>query len=158
MGEVVFAPLYETLTRRGVRFEFFHRVDVLGVSDDGERIDRIDLGVQAHVRGGVSSYEPLVRVGDLPSWPAAPRHELLAGTEGSAPDEFESFWSTRPDAATRVLRRGADFDVVVLAIPVGMHRHICRELIDNPRTPQWHAMTDSLGTAATQAMQLWFRV
>ena len=26
MGDVVFAPLYEVLKRRGVRFEFFHRL------------------------------------------------------------------------------------------------------------------------------------
>ncbi len=35
MGDVVFAPLYEALVRRGVRFEFFHRIDALRVSDDG---------------------------------------------------------------------------------------------------------------------------
>ena len=29
MGDIVFAPLYEALRRRGVRFEFFHRVDRL---------------------------------------------------------------------------------------------------------------------------------
>jgi len=161
MGEVVFAPLYEALTRRGVRFEFFHRVDRLHVSDDTDRIDRIDridLGVQARLRDGVTSYAPLVRVGELPAWPAEPRHELLADTEGATPDEFESFWSTRPDTASRVLRHGSDFDVAVLAIPVGMHPYICGELIENPRTPQWRAMTESVGTAATQAMQLWFRV
>ena len=27
MGDVVFAPLYQALRRRGVGFEFFHRVD-----------------------------------------------------------------------------------------------------------------------------------
>ena len=29
MGDVVFAPYYEVLRRRGVRFEFFHRVDAV---------------------------------------------------------------------------------------------------------------------------------
>src|SRR5262249_39090764 len=29
IGDVVFAPLYEVLRRRGVRFEFFHRVERL---------------------------------------------------------------------------------------------------------------------------------
>ena len=27
MGDVVFAPLYQALRRRGVRFRFFHRLD-----------------------------------------------------------------------------------------------------------------------------------
>ena len=34
MGDVVFAPLYEALRRRGVEFEFFHRVDELHLSGD----------------------------------------------------------------------------------------------------------------------------
>ena len=34
MGEVVFAPLYEALSRRGVQFRFFHRLDRLEVGDD----------------------------------------------------------------------------------------------------------------------------
>ena len=29
MGDIVFAPLYQALRRRGVEFEFFHRVDQL---------------------------------------------------------------------------------------------------------------------------------
>ena len=34
MGDIVFAPLYEALSRRGVGFEFFHRVDHLHLSAD----------------------------------------------------------------------------------------------------------------------------
>lgn len=151
MGEVVFAPLYQALRARGVRFEFFHRVDALRVSDDGARIDGIDFGVQARVRGD-EPYEPLVRVGGLPCWPASPRDELLGAP---ASDDLESFWSTSPDAAALALRHGDDFDTAVLAIPVGMHHHVCRELVANPRTPEWRAMADGLGTVATQAMQLW---
>ena len=33
MGDVVIAPLYQVLRRRGVRFEFFHRVDGLHLDD-----------------------------------------------------------------------------------------------------------------------------
>ena len=29
MGDVVMAPLYQALRKRGVQFEFFHRVDAL---------------------------------------------------------------------------------------------------------------------------------
>ncbi len=34
MGDIVFAPMYEALRRRGVRFELFHRVDQLHLSAD----------------------------------------------------------------------------------------------------------------------------
>ena len=33
MGDVVFAPLYQALRRRGVEFEFFHRVDALHLDE-----------------------------------------------------------------------------------------------------------------------------
>ena len=51
MGDVVFAPLYEALRRRGVRFEFFHRLDGLHPSADGRRIEAISLGRQVELRG-----------------------------------------------------------------------------------------------------------
>ncbi len=158
MGEVVFAPLYDALRARDVEFRFFHRVDRLGLSDDGRSVDTVDLGVQASLADGVEAYEPLIDVGGLRCWPAAPRHELLVGTEGYRPDDFESCWSRKPDAGAVTLRAGHDFDAVVLAIPVGMHRTVCSELIENPRTPEWREMTDHLGTVATRTMQLWLRV
>jgi uncharacterized protein with NAD-binding domain and iron-sulfur cluster len=156
MGEVVFAPLYQALLRRGVRFRFLHRVDDLRPSRDGTAIGSIALGVRARIAGD-APYEPLVDVGGLPCWPDRPRNELLVDRI-DAHESCESVWSSEPDAASLVLEHGDDFDAVVLAIPVGMHRHICRALLDNPRTPQWRTMTDQLGTVATQAMQLWLTV
>ena len=158
MGDVVFAPLYDALRARGVEFRFFHRVDRLGLSPDGQRIDAVDMGVQATLADGVDTYEPLVDVGGLPCWPAAPCHDQLVDSSGYRPDDFESHWSRMPDVGTVSLRAGRDFDAVVLAIPVGMHRAICGELIANPRTPEWREMTDHLGTVATRSMQLWLRV
>jgi uncharacterized protein with NAD-binding domain and iron-sulfur cluster len=158
MGEVVFAPLYQALVRRGVQFRFFHRVDDLRLSPDGLAIESVVLGVSARTPNGVP-YEPLVDVGGLQCWPARPRDELLADRIDSA-ESCESIWSADADAdaASVVLQRGTDFDAVVLAIPVGMHRHICRALVENPATPRWRTMTDRLGTVATQAMQLWLTV
>ena len=37
MGDVVFAPLYQVLRRRGVRFQFFHRLDNVQLAPDGTR-------------------------------------------------------------------------------------------------------------------------
>jgi uncharacterized protein with NAD-binding domain and iron-sulfur cluster len=156
MGETVFAPLYEALRDRGVEFRFFHRVDRLRVSDDGTTIAAIEMGVQALLATGIVSYDPLVDIGGLRCWPDAPRRELLE-ERGDAGEDLESFWSSTPDAGELTLRPDADFDAVVLAIPVGMHRFICAELIDNDRTPQWRTMTEQLATVATQSMQLWLR-
>ena len=52
MGDVVFAPLYQALRGRGVRFEFFHRVDALHLSGDRARIEAVTVGRQARWRPG----------------------------------------------------------------------------------------------------------
>ena len=156
MGDVVFAPLYEALRSRGVRFRFFHRVDRLRLDDGGTRIDAVDFGVQVRLRGDADSYEPLVEIDGLPCWPAAPVVDLLDATTGSGSlATLESHWSDVTDADALSIRHGDDFDDLVLAIPVGMHPFICADLIANPRTPQWRAMSDDLATVATQTMQLW---
>jgi uncharacterized protein with NAD-binding domain and iron-sulfur cluster len=48
-----------------------------------------------------------------------------------------------------------DFDVAVLAIPVGLGGTVCRELVDD--RPEWRDMVANLSTVATQAFQLWLR-
>ena len=40
MGDTVFTPFYEVLKKRGVRFEFFHRVTKLGLSPSAARSTR----------------------------------------------------------------------------------------------------------------------
>jgi uncharacterized protein with NAD-binding domain and iron-sulfur cluster len=157
MGEVVFAPLYDALRARGVEFRFFHRVDALRVSADGGHIDAVELGIQARLADEAAGYDPLVDVGGLRCWPATPRDELLAAPTADA-DSLESVGDGASDVGSITLRHGVDFDTLVLAIPVGMHRYVCGDLIANRRTPQWRAMTDHLGTVATQSMQLWLRV
>ena len=83
MGEVIFAPIYEVLQRRGVSFRFFHRVDHLGLSEDGRRIDSVHLTRQAELAHGREDYEPLVRVKDLPCWPVAPLAAQLGSSAGA---------------------------------------------------------------------------
>ena len=157
MGDVVFAPLYEALRARGVGFRFFHRVD--RVRAERRRLEhRADRPRRpGELADGVETYEPLVDVGGLRCWPAAPRHELLDGTGEYRRRLRVASGRASPTSGRRRLRAGHDFDAVVLAIPVGMHRSICGDLIDNARTPQWRAMTDGLRTVATKAMQLWLR-
>jgi uncharacterized protein with NAD-binding domain and iron-sulfur cluster len=72
MGDIVFAPLYEALSRRGVGFEFFHRVDDLQLSPDHTRVEAVTVGRQAYLSKGCDHYDPLVRFGGLPCFPAAP--------------------------------------------------------------------------------------
>jgi uncharacterized protein with NAD-binding domain and iron-sulfur cluster len=149
MGDVVFAPMYQALIARGVEFEFFTRVDSLGLDATGKSIDKVEIGRQVDVPGGPTAYQPLVEVGGLPCFPDRPRSEIV----GTDDDSLESFWSERPDHRRETLRRGRDFDDLILAIPVGMHRFICHEIID--ASPAWAAMVDRVETTATKAFQLW---
>jgi len=155
MGDIVFAPLYQALRRRGVRFEFFHRVDHLHVSADRARIEAVTMGRQVHLAPGLVSYEPLMRVGGLPGFPSTPLVEQLDASADIEGEPLESHFCDWPDAETRVLRYGEDFDVAVLAISLGMTPIVCRELIDDRR--EWQAMVKHVTTTATQSVQLWLR-
>src|SRR6185436_2469088 len=126
MGDVVFAPLYEVLKRRGVSFRFFHRLRDVGLASadkvpPGERgwVERLTFDVQAEVKGG-GDYHPLVDVHGLPCWPSEPDYQQLVDgerleREGGA---FESHWESRK-AGTKELRVREDFDLVVLGVGLG---------------------------------------
>lgn len=158
MGDVVFAPFYEVLRRRGVKFEFFHRLEnvQLGGATPGEtpHVAGLELTVQAQVANG--DYEPLVDVHGVPSWPAAPDHAQLVDGERIAREgwDLESQWEQR-SAGTRTLRVGEDFDLVVLGIGIGAVPYVCREIV--ARDARWRAMVERIRTVATQALQIWLR-
>lgn len=162
MGDVVFAPFYEVLAERGVKFEFFHRLENVALAAEDELapgeepwVAALDFDVQAHTAGG-GRYEPLVDVGGVPSWPAEPLWEQLErGAElrerGVA---FESHWD-RHREAKKTLRVGEDFDLVVLGVSLGAIPHVCGEIVARDR--RWQDMLRHVKTVATQAFQLWMR-
>ena len=153
MGDVVFAPLYQALVARGVGIEFFSRVDALHVDPTDRRIAAVRLGRQVGLRAGRRAYEPLVRVGGLPCFPAQPLVDQLDAPAEVAQAALESAWCTWPDAGPRVLRDGLDYDALVLAIPVGAASGVCAELVASRR--EWADMVGGLATVATQSVQLW---
>jgi hypothetical protein len=136
MGEIVFAPIYECLRVRGVRFEFFHRLDRVRLAADAgaSRVAALEFTVQAEIRDG-AAYEPLVDVHGLPCWPAEPLWDQLAHAPSSGPSpEYEAIWCAE-SRGTRRLEAGRDFDLTVLALGLGAVPHTCGELID--RHPRW---------------------
>ncbi|MEM9489400.1 MAG: FAD-dependent oxidoreductase, partial [Myxococcota bacterium] len=156
MGDVVFAPFYEVLRRRGVSFQFFHRLTDVKLSEPGAgspHITGLDFDVQAEIAGG-GEYQPLVDIRGLPCWPSQPRYDQLVDGQALAAAErdFECHWE-RHRAATKSLRVSEDFDFVVLAIGVGAIPHTCADL--GARDPRWRAMVHNVRTVATQAFQIW---
>jgi uncharacterized protein with NAD-binding domain and iron-sulfur cluster len=152
MGEVVFAPLYQALRARGVRFEFFSRVDQLHLSEDRRSVAAVTIARQARLAAGAATYDPLVKIRGLPCFPARPRRELLATDTAT---DLESYWGDRRGEEPTRLVVGADFDTVVLATSLGMVPYACRELLAD--SPRWRQMVRNVPTVATQALQLWLR-
>jgi hypothetical protein len=156
MGDVIFAPLYQVLARRGVRFHFFHRTDRLERSADGARVERIHMGRQVRTLG---EYDPLVDVDGLPCWPNAPRYDRIeGGCELRASGEnLEDFWTRWQDRGEPlVLEAGRDYDTVVLGISLGALPHVARELIEDEARPALGRAVGTIATTQTQAVQLWF--
>jgi len=160
MGDIVFAPFYEVLKRRGVRFEFFHRLRNVKLVEQqklkpGERpyVAALEFDVQARVKGG-KEYEPLVDVKGLPCWPSNPDFTQLIGGDKKKREgwQFESHWDERK-VATRTLKVIDDFDFVVLGVGVGAIPYVCGEILE--RDDRWREMCKYVACTETQAFQLW---
>lgn len=154
MGDFLFAPLYEVLHARGVVFKFFHRIDKLRLSADKTTIEGVEIGVQMEPIDA-SGYDPLIEAGGCRSWPAAPVYDRLkkgAKLKRSRKD-LESAWCDWPDVGQCRLRRGKEFDAVVLGIGLGALETICDELIIG--VPGWKGMIENVKTCPTLASQLW---
>lgn len=153
MGDVVFAPLYQALRQRGVRFRFFHRLDHLHLSADGGSVRAAGLGRQVRVPGG--EYDPLVRVRGLPVFADRPDLSQLDAGDDLLGHDLESHWCDWPDAERVTLEAGRNYDALVLAVSLGMVPHTCGELLDADE--RWRSMVGRVGTVATQAFQVWLR-
>lgn len=156
MGEIVFTPIYQLLRKRGVRFEFFHRLEhlhtITGASPETSRVSALEFSVQA--RPQADRYEPLIDVRGLPCWPSEPLWgQLEAGeTLRAQGREFEAAWDRRC-VGSKLLEAGRDFDFVVMAVSLGEIPNVCGELITRHRA--WREMVARVKTVATQAFQLW---
>jgi uncharacterized protein with NAD-binding domain and iron-sulfur cluster len=159
MGDVVFAPLYQVLRQRGVRFKFFHRLRNVGLSPRGNNepayVQTLEFDVQARVKGA-SEYQPLVDIRKVPSWPALPDYGQLVNGRALARQgrAFEAVWERRR-AGTKTLQVTRDFDFAVLGVSIGAIPDVARELIE--REQGWRDMVRHVRTVPTQAFQIWMR-
>jgi uncharacterized protein with NAD-binding domain and iron-sulfur cluster len=155
MGDTIFTPLHKVLTKRGVKFKFFHKVTNLGLSADKTAIDTISIQQQATVKDG-KDYDPYVNILDLDCWPAEPNYDqLVEGEELKAKNiNLESFYTTWTGVTPPIppLKRGVDFDDVLFGLSVGPVPYICSELMINDN---WSKMVDYVGSVRTMAFQAW---
>jgi uncharacterized protein with NAD-binding domain and iron-sulfur cluster len=157
MGDVVFAPFYEVLKRRGVSFEFFHRLQAVKLAEaaelgQGERayVKALEFAVQAEVQTG--EYQPLIDLDGLPCWPSTPDLAQLVDGDNLKDRKFESHWDQRA-VKQKTLKVSEDFDFVVLGIGLGAIPYVCQDILQ--RDQRWRDMVTHLKTVETQAFQLW---
>ena len=162
MGDVIFAPLYDVLKRRGVRFEFFHRLTNIGLPPGGEirpgdqtYVESLTFDVQARTLDG-AEYRPLIDMCDRPCWPSQPLWDQLADGERMRAEswDLESHWDRRR-ADVKTLRVTEDFDLVVLGVGLGAIPHVCPEIM--ARDERWRLMVQKVKTVASQSFQVWLR-
>lgn len=156
-GDTIFAPLYEVLRRRGVRFEFFHRVKELRLQHDapGRPVGAVVLSRQARLREGADAYAPLIDVKGLPCWPSEPLYEQLADGAALRASGVDLEQEDPAGAEELTLALGADFDKVILGISIAALPPICRELTSHSK--RWRDSLSRVRTTPTQALQLWLR-
>jgi uncharacterized protein with NAD-binding domain and iron-sulfur cluster len=160
-GETVVAPIYQVLQRRGVKFEFFHKIEALRLSPCKRFVGAVETTVQATLKDPEAGYQPLIEVKGLPSWPDHPLYDQLVEGEQmrAAHVDLESYWAAWPNASvphlqqTRTLKHGVDYDQLVFAIALGAAPYLCEDLI--AESPAWAGMVANIPSVQTQAMQLW---
>jgi uncharacterized protein with NAD-binding domain and iron-sulfur cluster len=150
MGDTIFAPYYQVLRSRGVKFRFFNAARALRLDPQKRGIDAIDMVEQAEVLAG--DYQPLVDVKGLPCWPSEPDWSQLRPGSYQPGVDFECEKDPPTGRAYR-LERGRDFDQVILGASLGSIPYLAEELI--AASPRWQAMVAKVPTVATHAAQFW---
>ncbi len=151
LGEVVFAPIYQVLRRRGVRFRFFHKVKQLRA--EGEHVTAIRHVRQVELDPGIDDYEPHVNVKGVPCWPSRPVYAQIVLGDSPLIQALDFESADSPEIEEFTLRRGADFDDVVLGIPAPALPRLCGELL--ALQPRWREALEHAESAASCGAQLW---
>ncbi len=170
-GDVMFAPYYEVLKNRGIKFKFFHEVTELKAisGSDGNIISQIKMNQQVRLKNPSEEYNPLIEieVGKdkklMPCWPSTPLYDqiedgiaaLLIGHNINLESAWSDWSEINPnqDEDRVVLEAGQDFDRVILNISVAGLAKICPDLLN--LNSDFKAMTENISTVATQSIAVW---
>ena len=164
-GDIIFAPIYEVLKKRGVNFKFFHKVEELNLNiNDPKLVEQIRLTKQVDLIN--EEYDPLIDIQRLPSWPGKPKYEEIVQEQANllkANDiDLESFWTRWPSVYEEhfkqplpeiILKRGHDFDIIIFGIPVSSLSYLCPELL--AASPNLRNAKEHIATTSSMQLQLW---
>jgi uncharacterized protein with NAD-binding domain and iron-sulfur cluster len=164
MGDVIFAPIYELLKKRGVKFEYFHKVDALIPNQSNNKIQKMLITEQVKLKN--ADYDPFVDVNGLPCWPSTPNYSQIDDTQAALLQKsninLESHWSNWPEVYQKQFKQplpqktlvlGVDFDQIIFGISVGGLEHLCPQLLASDS--RLKTCSEEIKTVATQAFQIW---
>jgi uncharacterized protein with NAD-binding domain and iron-sulfur cluster len=156
MGDTIFAPAYEALRKRGVKFKFFHRVMSLTLTPDGKSVASVQMSRQADLKPDVAEYDPFVQVKDLACWPNQPNWDQLVNGDAMKSNRvnMENPWGSWEGVGSVEIQQGTDFDLAVIAISKDALYHATPDLMK--ASPAWNDMVTGIATVDTIAAQLWF--
>jgi uncharacterized protein with NAD-binding domain and iron-sulfur cluster len=176
MGDTIFAPFYLALKERGVKFEFFHKVEEL--IPEGNTVSTIKLTKQVNLKADIKEYNPLVKIyghdstersPPLDCWPSKPNYDQIDPIQAKLLQEhkinLESFWSnwgniyqehTSQTLPEITLEKGVDFDKVIFGISVASLPYLCPQLLE--KSEPLRKTTEKIKTVVTQAYQVWNNV
>jgi uncharacterized protein with NAD-binding domain and iron-sulfur cluster len=161
VGDSYIAPVVRALELLGVKFHFYHRVSELRVSSVTRSVEEIVIDQQ--IADPPQQTEFLEVTYGRPAqrktrkgWPSV---ALQPAAQGHV-FPLDSYYSDAKHRAI-TLRRSADFDVVVCALPVGVVEDV---LVDSRLGPltnlagPWREMFEHLRLTESQAIRMWFKV
>ncbi|MEY8200872.1 MAG: NAD(P)-binding protein [Colwellia sp.] len=176
MGDTIFAPFYQALMKRGVKFEFFNKVEEL--IPNGNTISTIKLTKQVNLKKGLKQYDPFVKVQGhcsaqetqpLECWPSKPNYDQLDPAQADLLQKYkvnlESLWSDWAtiyrDYSGRplpeiTLEKGVDFDKIIFGISIASLEHLCPKLLE--KSEPLRRTAEKVKTVVTQAYQVWNNV
>ncbi|MGA9795944.1 MAG: NAD(P)-binding protein [Rhizomicrobium sp.] len=169
MGDVVIAPLYLALRKRGVMFQFFSRITAVNPHATEDCIESVDYVEQVQLKDAPVHYAPLIDIAlpgwpknmPLEGWPAEPLWDQICDGENlkAKGRDLEADTNDMPGAGDMRGRlvRGKDFDQIILGISVGGLKQVCSSFPARLPKSNWGPMFGALTLTRTCAMQLWFK-
>eukprot|EP01065_Artemidia_motanka_P027193 TRINITY_DN32411_c0_g1_i1.p1 TRINITY_DN32411_c0_g1~~TRINITY_DN32411_c0_g1_i1.p1 ORF type:complete len:773 (+),score=268.30 TRINITY_DN32411_c0_g1_i1:88-2406(+) len=167
MSETLISPAYDVLTKRGVKFNFFHKVEQLK-SADGSTVDEVQMRVQATVKAGADKYTPFFKVKGLgvipnlekPAECLSPVCDSFLGQLEEGDEirrnniDLNSYYGGWTSGSKMIsLKKGVDFDFVVNGITAA-NPIVSSDLSD--KSSLWKNFASTTRTDATQSVQVWW--
>ena len=155
-ADTIITPLYLVLKDRGVNFQFFHKVKKIRYATTGE-IEEITIGRQVWLKDTSKPYEPTINANGIDAWPSLPLYEQIAEDEARQLQEqdinLESSWTAWQDVEIITLKKGVDFDQIILGIPLAALKDICSEIVEKDQ--RWKDMVEKVKMVPTFGVALW---